>query len=71
MSVFGPVSSVAGSEAGTSLPPQPQTVSSATNETVVQMFNTASGAITGYNQTLRVDDGANGFVIGDDRAPLP
>ena len=29
------------------------------------MFNTASGAITGYNQTLRVDDGANGFVIGD------
>ncbi|MGE5696744.1 MAG: hypothetical protein ACM4D3_16385 [Candidatus Sericytochromatia bacterium] len=65
VSVFGPVSSVAGSEAGTSLPPQPQTVSSATNETVVQMFNTASGAITGYNQTLRVDDGANGFVIGD------
>jgi hypothetical protein len=56
--------SVAGAEAGTSLS---QTVSSAVNETIVQMFNTQSGLITGYDQTVRFDDQANGigFVIGD------
>ena len=53
---------VFGTEPGTSLA---HTVSSAVNEMIVQMFTTASGAITGYSQTLRFDDGANGFVIGD------
>jgi hypothetical protein len=64
VSAFGSVASVAGTEAGTALS---QTVSSAVHEMVVQMFSTASGAIGGYDQTLRFDDGANGFVIGDAR----
>jgi hypothetical protein len=62
VSEFVSVPPVAGTEAGTSLS---QTVSSAVNEMVVQMFTTESGAITGYNQTLRFDGGASGPVIGD------
>lgn len=64
VSAFGSVSPDSGTEAGTSLA---QTVSSAVNEMVVQMFTTASGAITNYNQTLRFDGVTNGigFVIGD------
>jgi hypothetical protein len=64
VSNFGSVSSVYGTEPGTSLA---QTVSSATNEMVVQMFNTATGTISGYNQASRYDDQANGvgFVVGD------
>jgi hypothetical protein len=61
VSAFGPAASVAGSGAGTSLS---QTVSSAVNEMVVQMFG-ASGAIGSYNETVRFNDEANGFVIGD------
>lgn len=61
---FGAVTSVFGTEAGTSLA---QTVNSAVNEMVVQMFSTATGTVTGYNQTVRFDGSANGigFVIGD------
>lgn len=57
-------SPVAGAQPGTSLS---QTVSSDVNETVVQMFNTQSGLITSYDQTVRFDDAVNGigFVIGD------
>jgi hypothetical protein len=64
VSAFGSVSSVYGTEPGTSLA---QTVSSAINEVVVQMFNTASGTISGYNQASRYNDQANnvGFVVGD------
>ena len=61
VSAFGPVSSVFGTEAGTSLT---QTVNSATNEMVVQMFATASGSITGYSQSPRYAS-ANGLLIGD------
>jgi hypothetical protein len=61
VSAFGPATSVAGNATGTSLS---QTVSSAVNEMVVQMFS-ASGAIGSYNQTVRLNDEANGFVIGD------
>jgi hypothetical protein len=61
VSAFGPATSVAGNATGTSLS---QTVSSTVNEMVVQMFS-ASGAIGSYNQTVRFNDEANGFVIGD------
>jgi hypothetical protein len=61
VSGFVPATPVSGTESGTSMT---QPVNSATNEMVVQMFATASGAITGYNQTLRFT-GANGFLIGD------
>ncbi len=61
VSGFGLVSSVFGTEAGTSLT---QTVISAVNEMVVQMFATASGSITGYNQSSRYAS-ANGLLIGD------
>jgi hypothetical protein len=61
VSAFGPAASVAGSEAGTSLS---QTVNSAVNEMVVHMFS-ASGVIGSYNQMVRFNDEANGFVIGD------
>ena len=62
VSTFDPVPPVFGTEAGTSLS---QTVGSAAHEMVVQMFTTASGAITGYNKTVRFDGGPNGPVIGD------
>ncbi|MGE2691401.1 hypothetical protein [Mycolicibacterium pulveris] len=64
VSAFGAVTSGAGTEAGTALS---QTVTSAVNEMVVQMFTIASGAITNYNQTLRFTGQANGIglVIGD------
>jgi hypothetical protein len=61
VSAFGLVSSVFGTEAGTSLT---QPVNSAPNEMVVQMFATASGAITAYSQTLRYAS-TNSLVIGD------
>jgi hypothetical protein len=59
-----PASSVAGTEAGTSLS---QMVTSAVNEMVVQMFTAASGPINGYSQRPRYTGTANGigFVIGD------
>jgi hypothetical protein len=61
---FGSVTSVSGTEAGTALA---QTVSSAADEMVVQMFSTATGTVTGYNQIVRFDGSANGIglVIGD------
>ncbi|MCV6981464.1 hypothetical protein H7I53_14675 [Mycolicibacterium pulveris] len=64
VSAFGAVTANAGTEAGTALS---QTVISAVNELVVQMFTTASAAITNYNQTLRFTGMANGvgIVIGD------
>ena len=62
VSTFDPVPPVFGTEAGTSLS---QTVGSAAHEMVVQMFTTASGAITGYNKTVRFDGGPNGPAIGD------
>jgi hypothetical protein len=52
---------VSGTEAGTTMT---QPVNSAPNEMVVQMFATASGPITAYNQTSRFTS-ANGFLIGD------
>jgi hypothetical protein len=64
VSAFGSVSSVFGTEAGTSLS---QTVNSTVNEMVVQMFATASGSITNYSQSPRFSDPANAFVIGDAR----
>lgn len=64
VSAFGSVSAVAGTEAGTSLS---QTVVSAPNEMVVQMFTAASSPVTNYSQTMRFVGMANGigFVIGD------
>jgi hypothetical protein len=62
VSGFGAVSSVAGGEAGTSLS---QTVSAAPNETIVQMFTTASGPITNSNQYVRFDAAPNGIVIAE------
>lgn len=61
---FGPVSMVAGSEAGTALT---QNVTSAEHETVVQMFTTRSGGITGYSQTPRYDSASADIdmIIGD------
>ena len=61
VSNFGLVSSVFGTESGTSMTQQ---VNSAINEMVLQMFGTASGPITGYSQTLRFTS-ANGLLIGD------
>jgi hypothetical protein len=62
VSGFGPPTTpVSGTEAGTSMT---QPVSSAANEMVVQMFGTASGAITGYSQTPRFTS-ANGLLVGD------
>jgi hypothetical protein len=61
VSAFGPVSSVFGTEAGTTMTQQ---VNSAINEMVVQMFATASGSISAYNQTPRFAS-ANGLLIGD------
>jgi hypothetical protein len=52
---------VSGTEAGTTMT---QPANSAPNEMVVQMFATASGSITAYNQTSRFTS-ANGFLIGD------
>ena len=64
VSGIGAVTSVFGTEAGTVLA---QPVSSATDEMVVQMFSTATGTISGYNQTVRFDGAPNGIglVIGD------
>ena len=64
VSAFGAVTADAGTEAGTSLS---QTVTSAVYEMVVQMFTTASGAITNYNQMSRFTGLANGIgiLIGD------
>ncbi|BBY43568.1 fibronectin type III domain-containing protein [Mycolicibacterium celeriflavum] len=64
VSAFGSISANFGTEPGTSLS---QNVISAMSERVVQMFTTASGPITNYNQTLRFGGVANGigFVIGD------
>ena len=61
VSSFVPASPVSGTEAGTTMT---QPVNSAPNEMVVQMFATASGSITAYNQTSRFTS-ANGFLIGD------
>jgi hypothetical protein len=59
-----PASSVAGTETGTGLL---QTITSAVNEMIVQMFTAASGQINGYSQRPRYTGTANniGFVIGD------
>jgi hypothetical protein len=64
VSAFGPVTPVAGSEAGTALT---QNVNAAEYEAVVQMFTTRSGGITGYNQTVRYDSSSTGIdlVIGE------
>lgn len=64
VSAFGPVSAVAGTEAGTTLS---QTVASALSETIVQMFTVASGPITNYTATLRYSGTANGIglALGD------
>lgn len=61
---FGPVSTIAGSEPGTVLT---QNVTSAEYETVVQMFGTQSGGITGYSQEPRYDSTSPGIdmVVGD------
>jgi hypothetical protein len=61
VSAFVPAPAVSGTEAGTTMT---QPVTSAINEMVAQMFATASGSITAYNQTLRFTS-ANGFLIGD------
>lgn len=65
VSTFGsPPSSVAGTEAGTMLS---QTVTSAVNEMVVQMFTAAPGPISGYSQRARYTGTTNniGVVVGD------
>ena len=61
VSAFVPAPPVSGTEAGTTMT---QPVNSAMNEMVVQMFATASGSITAYNQTPRFTS-ANGLLIGD------
>ena len=61
VSSFVPAPPVSGTEAGTTMT---QPVNSAMNEMVVQMFATASGSITAYNQTPRFTS-ANGLLIGD------
>ena len=61
VSAFAAAPPVSGTEAGTTMT---QPVNSAMNEMVVQMFATASGSITAYNQTTRFTS-ANGLLIGD------
>jgi hypothetical protein len=61
VSSFVPAPPVSGTEPGTTMT---QPVNSAMNEMVVQMFATASGSITAYNQTPRFTS-ANGLLIGD------
>jgi hypothetical protein len=61
VSSFVPAPAVSGTESGTTMT---QPVNSAMNEMVVQMFATASGSITAYNQTLRFTS-TNGLLIGD------
>ncbi|WNG92621.1 hypothetical protein [Mycobacterium sp. ITM-2016-00318] len=61
VSAFVPAPPVFGTEAGTTMT---QPVNSAMKEMVVQMFATASGPITAYNQTLRFTS-TNGMLIGD------
>jgi hypothetical protein len=61
VSGFGLVSSVSGTESGTSLT---QTVNSAANEMVVQMFATASGSVAAYSQSSRFAS-TTGLLIGD------
>jgi hypothetical protein len=61
VSALAPAPPVSGTEAGTTMT---QPVNSAMNEMVVQMFATASGSITAYNQTPRFTS-ANGLLIGD------
>jgi hypothetical protein len=61
VSSFVGAPAVSGTEAGTTMT---QPVNSAPNEMVAQMFATASGPITAYNQTLRFTS-TNGFLIGD------
>jgi len=61
VSSFVPAPPVSGTESGTTMA---QPVNSAVNEMVVQMFATASGSITAYNQTPRYTS-ANGLLIGD------